>query len=369
MNLLFQMEVCRKRKRRKTTKDLSDQKKTEALFEAVKAEDLESVKRWISRGADPLDSWYLQFNLLVVLYRRLKYSVNKDIVLEIIEYILNLPQYQKLSVKSKMIYHGVLLYMARDKLYSNFHIALPMLKLILKFKDINQLIFTNYVKLQLIKHEEINVNPAALFVCNVTSGDCCLPDEKTCEILSRLLEIGFSMQESPGCLTVLTVITYRFKYIDQVKILIKRIIELGVNVESSVLRFDQYIQDTTGSKLEWSVPDALLMSFMQKQEDCLVLNILQYWWAPPLALINLYMKWGFLISNNGNWVGWLSKLLTYRGIPHGTRMYISVLTTLRQIRRQVTDANTNINVKDKNIPRKFLQFYASYHQLKGKYFY
>jgi hypothetical protein len=81
-----------------------------------------------------------------------------------------------------------------------------MLQLMFKLKTINSLIFKDKHK-GLVLAQVVKMNPTALFIFHLVRGGK-LDDQKY-QILYRLFEIGFSMQESQDCVTPLTISTFK----------------------------------------------------------------------------------------------------------------------------------------------------------------
>jgi hypothetical protein len=119
---------------------MTENDETREMFAAAYDEDFETVQKWITKEADPLATLGDQ-NLLRVMYNRLEVSSNKDHVLKMIQFIVNLPEYQEMSVKSEAVYHNVLLIMVKELFYTHHVVTAPMLNILLNFKQINNLVF------------------------------------------------------------------------------------------------------------------------------------------------------------------------------------------------------------------------------------
>jgi hypothetical protein len=344
----------------------SDAEMTVALFQAAKSEDFELVKKLISDGADPLATKLGgDPNLLLILYRRLKCTLNNDKVLQIIKYILNLPEYQELSEKSEAIYHKILLRMASDLPY-HFELVSPMLQLMFKLKTINYLIFEETTEQSFLLPQVVKMNPTALFIFYLVQDINETLDDQKYKILYRLLEIGFSMQESHDCVTPLTILLLKCKInywhheIEGQKLmkLVNKFIENGVNIESSVLS----VQSVLGEhfldimKTQLMVPDVLYLS-IAKHAMQLVFVFLPHWWGPPLALLlfNLFSSYGSVVCH------YFHGLSEYGGVPHGTIMFARLNKLMEKVRRRFRD-----DPHDADYDAVLRYYYPSFKNLVGK---
>jgi hypothetical protein len=348
----------------------SDAEMTVALFQAARSEDFDLVKKLISDGADPLATQPSGVpNLLLILYYRLINRNNDNVfatlnVLQIILYILNLPEYQELSEKSEAIYHNTLLRMARDLPYY-FEIVSPMLQFMFKFKAINNLIFEETTKQSNILPQVIKMNPTALFIFYLMRDGKLF--DKNAKIPHQMLEIGFSMQESQDCVTPLTTLLLIESHYEttetemqNLKKVVHKFMENGVNIESSVLSvqsvFEEPIPDLDTMKTLLMVPDVLYLSFWQSERKLLAV-FLPYWWAPPLALLsfNIYSACEFLVCS------FFDELSEYGGVPHGTTMFAGLCEMMEEVRR-----NIRVDTDFKDYSAQLSRYYCTYKNLVGK---
>jgi hypothetical protein len=130
--------------------------------------------------------------------------------------------------------------MAEDS-FEHFKISTPMLKMILKIKNINQLVFEEYDTQ--FNDLTTSMNPLALFMYHLLeeldlSRTCQYTVDRLFKILNIVLDVEFSMQETPECITSISLLLwYRKYYIDLhgIDLMCNKFIESGVNLESSVL--------------------------------------------------------------------------------------------------------------------------------------
>jgi hypothetical protein len=350
----------------------SDAEKTVTIFQAAQSEDFELVKKLISDGADPLATQPGGHpNVLFILYCRLRCTVNTDKVLQIIKYILNLPEYQKLSEKSEAIYHYMLLRMARDLPY-HFEIVSQMLQLMFKLKSIDYLVFEETIKTSTIHRQVVKMNTTALFIFHLLR-DGKMDDQKY-QILYRLFEIGFSMQDTQDCVTPLTILLlsvlnaqdYQIERENLMK-LVHKFIMNGVNIESSVFSiqsvFGKNYPELDTMKTQLMVPDVLYLSILNKA-DQLVFKFVPHYWAPPLTL--LYLNYPYSIQI------WLScyfrVFLKYGGVPHGTGMFAALHNHMKKAskfirlkkKKQARDPNKKDSLAE------YRHYNRSYKKLVGK---
>jgi hypothetical protein len=184
------------------------------------------------------------------------------------------------------------------------------------------------------------------------------------DILHCLQQIGFSMEELPGCVTVLTVLILKLrdelsdKVTDQIKQVAKKFIQdKVVNINSSVLNFKSLFPKYSALKSKWLVPDAVLVALNLDQYD-LVDLLLPYWWGPPLTLWYLKTKGIF-----GSFLcRCISKPVCYGAIPHGTDMFREVDNKLKALAVYCKQVQPNVNFQ-----QRFFQLGCYYIQLVGKY--
>jgi hypothetical protein len=238
--------------------------------------------------------------------------------------VLNLPQYQELSAKSEEVYRDILEYLSWE-FNQNFKIVFPMLKMILKFKPVNQVVFEGTLKTVFcIPKQDIRTNPAAQFVIRSIDYGGELNEER----FRYLFDAGFSMEETAGCVSPLTIFVALLcgdacEEYEKLHNLLHKFIEHGVNVESSVITFLPESTEYMNIKNELLIPDVLLLSLVIGIEK-LVHIFIPYWWATPLALLYFHH-----IPFDDFLCEWFNMLECYGAIPHGTRLFKLVDATMR----------------------------------------
>jgi hypothetical protein len=194
-------------------------------------------------------------------------------------------------------------------------------------------------------------------------------DDKIFTFPICLLEVGFSIQETSGCVTALTIfIALLTDYESDQKTelmntVVMKYIENGVNLESSALFLPNSIRYYKIVKTEWLVPDVLLVSFLNGIEE-LVHKFLANWWAPPLALlyfhsvqgVNYCCEWYFGVKRYGN-------------IPHGTVMFKIMDKVVKNVYRDVQTGKHQQRTNGTRGTKKFTLDWPKYLERTGKYFY
>jgi ankyrin repeat protein len=146
--------------------------------------------------------------------------------------------------------------------------------------------------------------------------------------------------------------------------LIRKLIQCGINVESSVLKirggpFYKKINRIHIDKWKHmlKVPDVLFLSFAKKEKHYVEI-FLSNWWAPPLVLL-IFAPF----ANIADIELWLPVLLQQGGVPHGTPMY----QALKKVLQRVQDEVKKIDLKLK--PQEFQDQWQTCLTYSGKHFF
>lgn len=160
------------------------------------------------------------------------------------------------------------------------------------------------------------------------------------EYICSLLDVGFQVVRTPAsqvsALSALLTIPRGtrdcdFRVVNLAKIFIQR----GVNVESCALKYQPEQRALQASKDGYQLPDALLLAFLNNRVD-IVMKLLSYWWAPPLALLLFKPQ----ISEQ-ELATWFKRLDKYPGVPQGTQLFTLVSSKIQTADQETRTAFNN----------------------------
>jgi hypothetical protein len=190
-----------------------------------------------------------------------------------------------------------------------------------------------------------------------------------------LLKHGLKVSHTPPeSVTALTAFLATNKNINNEveKNVITYLIQQGFNIESSALtinsaqRFYGY-HTLRELKIQFKLPDVLLLAFTRKRSD-LVTQFLPHWWCPPLALMIFYHKqslfyshaicqdFPFDLETYEEYTYWLSILMDYGGIPHGTKLYKVFESCTRDFQCFCFKSYQNLTSKQQKVWTKYQQY-------------
>lgn len=358
--------------------DLSKANKSyifETLHNACIVNDTELVRLFLDNGVD-VYIMSAQGSFLIIIFEKCCF-VTGDIYkkwYELFQYYLNLPELQEdpLPPPLQQLYAQLTQWLQK-KAYDESYELQNLPQVLACFCNSNKAINSMCMEVGGIKNGKIGTEPMSMelftFAMNIIMmesigyfGKEGTPEKDMRHFVLNTHDIPLSNTPA-NFITPLTLLLLGDIERDDEYELMKHLIQQGVNVESVALEIETYVNYVASPRFirylnkvrrRFDIPDVLYITFLQQDKEYAKI-FLSHWWAPPLTML-------LLADHHSDVYFWLSTLVEYGGIPHGTQIHQVFMKHMKKHEKKV---KTDMSLHP--ISANFKQAWNKYCQLKCKY--